>query len=169
MAVDVNEAAVNLHQLVHECEPDTRPLVRSRLRVRDPMEAFEDVWKLVTGDADPGVLNNQLGHAVSHAGADANLASKGVLERIREESENDLLPQVAVELHERIIRSMGVDDERQSRLLDCRPEGRCNVRHEARKVGQLEGRLHASGLDAREVEDHVHELEQSHGVAMNES
>ena len=58
---------VQLHQLLHEGEPDAGPFVRPRARALDAVEPIVEVRDVLGGDPDAGVLDAQDGGAVGGA------------------------------------------------------------------------------------------------------
>jgi hypothetical protein len=146
-AVDVHRTAVQVDQLVHEREPDSRPLVAAAARPLDAMESLEDV--LVLGDARAGVAHGELCASVTPAQANRDLALERELERVRHEVEDDLLPVRAIDV-DSLGKRRAVHDELQPGRLDERREGRGDAaRFEASReiVDQLGASL---GDDARE-------------------
>ena len=99
LALDANCATVQLDQLVHECEPDPRTLLRAAARALDPMKALEQPRQLLRCDANPAVGNPQLDPGVvwaAHGDPHAPLESE--LEGVGEEVEHHLFPHVAVDV-----------------------------------------------------------------------
>ena len=86
------------------------------------------------------------------------------LEGVREQVEHDLLPHLRIDV-DRLRQRRAGRRRAQPGALDRRPERAREVRRERRQIGRLERRLRASGLDAREIEQRVHELQQPEHVA----
>ena len=61
-----------------------------------------------------------------------------------------------------------VHDELQAGALERRPKVARQVRREGREIGLLVDRFDSTGLDAREVEQRVDELQEAQGVSMQE-
>jgi hypothetical protein len=59
-----------------------------------------------------------------------------------------------------------VDDELEARLFDRRSKHARELRRETREVGRLEIGVDAARLDPREIEQRVHEPQESQGIAM---
>ena len=96
---------------------------------------------------------------------DRDASVERVLERVREQVEDDLLPHLVVD-EERLGQRLAVDDELEAGLLDRRPEEAREVGGVGRQVGRHVARVHAPGLDAREVQQRIHEPQQPHAVAV---
>ena len=171
LAVDRRRAAVQLDQLLHQRQPDAGALVRAAARALDAVEALEHARQLVGRDADAGVA-----HAAARRGRRPRAAgrrcvpSKRELERVGEQVEDDLLPHVAVD----------VDRLGQRRAVDDRDASPARSTARAEHAGQIGGErargrparsaaLDAAGLDAREVEQRVDQLQQPQPVAVDDS
>ena len=121
------------------------------------------------GDADPGVAHARARPDVGRAprSSTRDRALERELERVRQQIEDDLLPHLAIDVDRRA--SAGGQS-----TTSCRPARSIADRNTlarsavsaARSVGSNVA-LDASRLDAREVEQRVHELEQAQRVAMN--
>ena len=87
------------------------------------------------------------------------------LEGVRDEIHHDLLPHLAIDV-DGLRERRAIDDEAQPGPLDRRAEHAGKIGGERGEVGRLVVGLHAAGLDAREVEQSVHQLQQPQPVAM---
>ena len=96
---------------------------------------------------------------------DRDASLERVLERVREQVEDDLLPHLVVDV-ERLGQRLAVDHQLELRLLDRRAEEAREVGGVGRQIGRHVARVHAPGLDAREVQQRVHEPQQAHAVAV---
>ena len=99
---------------------------------------------------------------------DPDLPLERELERVREQVENDLLPHVAID-EDRLVERLDAELEPQAGVLDRRPEGARQIAGQGGEIGGLVGGLEAPGLDAREVEQRVDQLEQPQPVAVHET
>ena len=166
LARDLDRSIVETDQLLNQRQTDSTPLVRSRPNLRDAIESLEEIRNLVRRNADSRVANNQLG--VRRVGPQRyrDLSFEGVLERIRDEVEDDLLPHLAVHVHG-LTDGRRVDDEGETRRVDCRLEVRRELPRRLRQIGLFVEHLDAPRLDAGEVEKGVHEPLQPQRVAVN--
>ena len=137
-----------------------------RPRAAHPVEALEQVGQLVGGDAGPGVADGQLRRTAGAANADLDRPVESELEGVGKEVEDDLFPHVAVHVN-RLGQRGAVHDQAQARPLHGGAEKGGQLGREGGQVGRLVGRLDAAGLDAREVEQRVDQLEQAEAVAVN--
>ena len=155
------------HQLLHEREADARPLVGAPARPLDAEEALEAVRELVRGDAAPGVAHVEPRVVPVVAPRDDDLALQGELERVGDEVEHDLLPHVRVDVR-RLAEGVALHPQREAGLVGGGAEDAREVGGVGRDVDGAEARMHAPGLDAREVEHRVDQLEQAQAVAVDE-
>ncbi len=165
LALDFHRAAVQPRQLLHEREADAAALEGPGAGVLDAVEPLEEVRQLLGGDARPGVAHGQPDAAALAPQPDLDFALEGELEGVREQVEDDLLPHLAVHV-DRLAERRAVHDEPQPGALDGRTEDAAEVRRERGQVGGLVRRLDASGLEAREVQERVDQLQQAQGVAV---
>ena len=136
----------------------------------DAVEALEQMGQLVGGNAAAGVAHrdSRRGVAVGRRMLDRDLALERELERVRDQIEDDLLPHVAVDV-DRLAAAAG-----NRRPGAARPSRRRNGscwrvrRSSAARSTRLKDGLDASGLDAREIEQRVDELEQPQAVAVGD-
>ena len=123
---------------------------------------------LVGGDAGPGVADGAAPpNRRRRERETAIVALEGELEGVGEEVEDDLLPHVAVDV-DRLGQRRAVHDQLQPRPLHGGAENGGQLGREGGQVGRLVGRLDAAGLDAREVEQRVDQLEQAQAVAVDD-
>ena len=102
-----------------------------------------------------------------HSSADADAAFERELERIREQVEDDLLPHVAVHV-DRLRQRIALDHERQPGFLDRRSEDAGELGGERREIRGFVAGVDASGLDAREIQQRVDQLQQPLPVPMGD-
>ena len=88
------------------------------------------------------------------------------LERVREQVEDDLLPHLAVDVAAARAAASQSTDQLEPGLLDRRAEQAREIGGERGEIGRLVARLHAARLDAREVEQRVHQPQQPQAVAV---
>src|SRR5262245_15550267 len=88
LAVDGDAAAVELHELAHEGEPDPGPFVRPSFRPAHAMEALEDVRELVVRDPDARVPDREPDLPVLLRERDRDATLERELEGVREEVED---------------------------------------------------------------------------------
>src|SRR5204863_6750482 len=121
----------------------------------------EQGWQLVRRDAGAGVLHGELDAIMVHvADGDDDLTIERELESVGNEIENDRFPHFAID-KDRLRQPRTSDDEAQPGGLAQRAEIARKLTGELGKVGRLEAGLRAAGLDAREIEQAVHQLEQA--------
>ena len=104
---------------------------------------------------------------VIHRSAHGDRPLERELEGVREQVEDDLLPHVAIDV-DGLGQRRAVDDEREPGALDRRAKAAREVDGERGEVDRLVDGLDAAGLDARELEQRVDELEQAQRVALEE-
>ena len=149
---------------VRKANPGT--FVGPRRGVAHAVEALEDMRKLIGGDSGSAVFHLQLGVSALDAQRDPNAPAKGELRRVRKEIEDDLFPHVAV-YEGGLARRHALDVERQTGPLDRGPKRAREIHRQRGEVGCLERRFHSTCLDPSEVEQGVHELQQSKLVPVN--
>jgi hypothetical protein len=159
----VDRALVQLDELADEREPDAGALVRARPRGRDAVEAVEDARHLVVRDPGAGVADLEHRAIVVLAQADRDLPGERELQRVRDKVEDDLLPRGPVDVHR--VDRRAVHEVAQPGLLDARPERARDLLGQPAEVGGLVPGLEPPLLDAREVEQRVHEPQQPRAVA----
>ena len=165
LAVDRDAAAMKTGQFLHEREADARAFVRAGSRVLDAVEALEDAGEIGVGNADARVRDAQP-HAIAvRLQLDANLALERELEGVRQQIQDDLLPHVPIHVHRSRDR-IAVDHERDARFLDGRSKDARELGGQHREVRGLIVGVDASGFDAGEVQQRVHEPQQSHRIAV---
>ena len=151
LAHDLDRSTVETDQLLNQRQTNSAPLVRTRARVRDAVESFEETRNLVRRNADAGIANDELGVCRVGAQRYRDLSFERVLERVGDEVENDLLPHLPVHVH-RLSDGRSVDGECETRRVDGRLEVRRELPRRLRQIGLLVQRLGAPRLDAGEVE-----------------
>lgn len=90
-------SSVHPNELPDQCEADARSFVGPPCRARHAMEALEDTGKLALGYADAAIgdFEDHRFRALADSNRDTPLVGK--FERVREQIENELLRQVAVD------------------------------------------------------------------------
>ena len=164
-AHDLHRAPVELDQFVHQGQADARSLLRAAPRVLHPMEALEDMGDLLRRNADTRIADGELHDFADRPQDHRDLAREGVLERVREEIQDELLPHLTVDV-DGLGQRRAMHDEREPGTLAGRAEVAGQVPRHLRQVGRLVHSLDATGLDPREVEERVHELLQPEAVAL---
>ena len=150
---------MQLHELLHQGEADARPLVRPAARPLDPVESLEDAGQFLGRDAGPGVADGQLRRDAGGSEADGDRPLEGELEGVGGEVQDDLLPHVTVHVN-RLRQRWAVHDQTQPGLLAGGAEVAGQLRCQRRQVGRLVNRLHPAGLDPREVQEGVDQLQE---------
>ena len=168
LALHRDRAAVQLHQFLHQRQADAAALVGAAARAFDAVETLEQtaaapspgmpvpVSRTVSFDASPSVAQRHV-----------DLTLEGELEGVGEQVEDDLLPHVAVDI-DRLGQRRAVDDEPQPGPLDGRAEDARQFGGQGRQIGRLVSRLDAAGLDAREIQQRVDQLQQAQPVAVGD-
>ena len=166
LAGDPDGAAVQPDELLDQRQPDAGPLEGAAALTLDAMKPFEDPIELVRRNAHSGVFDDKLDGAVRcRSELDPDLALEGELERVGEKIEDELFPHVPVDV-DGLVEGGAGDDEPQSGLVHGRAEVGGELGRESRQIRRLVARLYAPGLDAREVQQHVDELQEPQRVAM---
>ena len=158
-------ATVNCRELADEREPDTGALVCPGAVLLHAVEALEHARQLRRRNADAGVGHPQNGVPVLPRERDSNLALERELQGVGEQVEDDLFPHVAIDM-DRLGQRRTLHHELEARLVGRGAKHAGEVGGERRQVGGLEAGIHAPRLEAREIEQRVHELEQPKAVAM---
>ena len=153
----LDRAAVQLHELLHEREADAGALVRAALRRSTRWKRSKRRGSSVAECRRRCRSTSSTRRAaLARAGARVDAAVERELERVRQEVEDDLLPHLAVD-DDGSSQRRAVDREREPGPLDRRAERARELARQRREIGRLVARLHAAGLDAREVEQRVDE------------
>src|SRR3984957_9266974 len=96
-ACDIDRSAMQVHQFLHEREPDAGAFEGPALLSLDPMEALEKARQFMFGNADAGITHAEFDGLAVSADRDNNFAFEGELEGVGKKIENNLLPHVAIE------------------------------------------------------------------------
>ena len=160
-------AAVELDQLLCQRESDARSLVRAPLRAAHTVKPIEHVRQLVLGDADAGVTDLDRGGVAGRPDGHDDLALEGELQGIREQIQDDLLPQVSIDV-DRLRERPALHAERQPRALDRRAEDTREIGGHRRQIDRLVHRFDPTGLDPRELQQSIDESHQSHRVPVGD-
>ncbi len=160
-------AAMQLDELLHQRQANPGAFVAAALRALDTVEAIEDARQFLFGNAGTGIGNRHQHSAVDLAHRHGDAAGKRELESVGDEVEDDLFPHLAIDVH-RNWQGRAVDDELEASLLHRGAERAGEIGGEGCEIDRLESGTHASGFDAREVEQCVDELEETLAVAMRD-
>ncbi len=134
------------NEIVNERESDAGAFVRTRPGAYDPMKALEDVRQLLLRNPSTGVADRDLDVIVAPPNRDADRALERELERVRQQVEHDLLPQVVVD-EDGFGQRFAVDLEPEAGALDRRSERAGQKGGQRRDVGRFVGRLKAACFD----------------------
>ena len=85
-------------------------------------------------------------------------------ERVGDEIEDDLLPHLAIDV-DRFADLLAGHGVGQAGGLDRRSERAREIGRQRRDIERFEAHAHAAGFDAREIEQRVHQFQQSQTVA----
>ncbi len=163
-----DRAAVQSDQRVDEREADAGALVRARPGSLDAMKALEEPRQLVVGDAHPGVFDHDLGVVAGRVQRDADAALERELEGVRQQVRDDLLPHSPVD-EDRTGKVLDARDvEREPRAGHRRAEHARELACGHGQIGRDVVRLDPPGLDARKIEQRVHQLAEPQGASMRE-
>ena len=111
LARDLDRAAVQLHELLHERQADAGALVRAPVRRFDAVKALEQARQLLLGDADTRVSDLEHCVAIVSPQSHGHRPGERELERVREKVQHDLLPHLAIDV-DRLAELAAVDDKR---------------------------------------------------------
>src|ERR671919_127766 len=81
-ACNSNDTAVQFHQLLDQCQSDTRTLVTAATRAFDAMKTFEQVGQLQLGNPNARIPYFELNIPIRFSQCDSDLAIKCKLESI---------------------------------------------------------------------------------------
>src|SRR5579883_2852377 len=99
LALHGDRAAVTPDEFVHHCEPDSRALLGATQGAFHTMEPIEDPRELLRGNPDSGIAYVQEGAFRLPVKAHGDTPTKGELECVRQEIEDDLLPHLPIDVH----------------------------------------------------------------------
>ena len=157
-ALHPDAATVQFDQFLNEGQSNSRAFMCPGGRALDAMKALEHLLALVVGNSHAGVADLQFHGAVHKLQRDRHLALERELESVGEKIQHDLLPHAAID--EDSVRDwLAFHGVLQAGAVHCRAEHAGDVRREAGQIRRLINRLHASGLETREIQERVHELE----------
>ena len=157
---------MQLDEFLHQGQADAAALVRSPLGVLDAVEALEQPRHFMGGNAGACIAHDEFGGAARLTQRDGDLAFEGELEGVGQQVEDDLFPHRAVHEH-RLAQARAIDAQFQPGLLAGRAEVAGQIGGEFGKVDWLEGGADATGLDARELQQAVHQPLQAQAVAVH--
>src|SRR5216684_6303510 len=147
LTLHTHRPTVRPNQLLHEGQTNPRALVRARPRSLYSVKTLKQSRQLGFGDADARVGDREF-HAVATPGErGTNPTIKGVLEGVREEVEDDLLPHIFVD-EDALGQWWTVQSQRQVGLFDRRAEAAHQFRGIGVQIGRFIARLDTAGLDA---------------------
>ena len=149
-----------------QCEADARPLVGPPRCALHSIEALEDTRQVLLVDAGPCVANEKPRDARIGLDADGDLPFEGELKGVGDEIEDDLLPHLPVD-ENRLGDGAAIQGELQTASLHERTKGAGDLRREGADVGRRVGRSNPPGLEAAELHERVHQLEQAKRVAVD--
>ena len=111
------------------------------------------------GNAHPGIrhFEHDVGCLAPQAHGDG--AVERELKGVREQVEYDFLPHLPIEKH-RLIDRLAIDLECESGGFDRRTEIARKIASKHRRIDGFKRGLQPAGLDAREVEQRVHQLQE---------
>src|SRR5215467_4370483 len=165
-ALRPDAAAVELDEFLADRQPEARAAGAAGDWIVELLERLEEPRQVVFADPDAGVGHTQpdgvrLGHDT-----DQHPALRGELNRVRQQIEHDLLDLRAVrrqrrELERHVLLDLELLAARQwHRRLDA-------LVHQLVQVDLLGEHLELAGLDAREVEDPVDELQEMRAAVVD--
>ena len=167
LARDFDAAAVQLHELLHQCQADAGAFVAAATAVLQAVEALEHARERILGNAHAGVGHLQPQAVAQRVDRNHDLACERVLERVGEQVEHDLLPHVAVDPGPDGLGRHG-HAQAEACALAGGAEAAREVGRQVGHVGLLVAGVDAAGLDAGEVEQGVHELVQPLAIALHD-
>src|SRR5688572_19566793 len=97
-ACDRDLTAVKLDHFRDERQTNAGALMRTGSRTFDPMETVEHVRQVRGRDSNAGISNDQLEVTIDNAQRHGDAALARELQRVREQVEDDLLPEVSVDI-----------------------------------------------------------------------
>ena len=159
--------AVQGGQLLDQRQPDAGALAGAGGGPGDPVEALEQVRQLVGDDADAGVADGEPEAGLVGGQGHVDAADEGVLHRVGEQVDDDLLPHARVDVG-RPGHRRAVHGEPQPRPLGGGAEDPGELGGEGRDVGLHAHRVRPSRLDAGEVEQVVDQALQTPAVAQGQ-
>ena len=158
---------MNPGQLLHQGQANARAFVGTGATVLDAVEPLEHARQVGLGDADAGIGDAKLDAVAERSQLHGNPPFERELERVRQQIQDDLFPHLPVHVHG-LRQGIAVDDELEARLFDGRSKHARELRGERREVGRFEIGVDAARLDPGEIEQRVHEPQQSQGIAMRD-
>ncbi len=117
-------------------------------------------------DAGPGVAHGQAGAISASFKSHFDFALEGELEGIGKKIQDDLLPHIVVHA-DRLAQVIDLDLEAQTGLFDGGSKDARQVRRQARQIREAVGGIDPAGLDAREVEQGVHQLQKPPRISVD--
>jgi hypothetical protein len=133
-------------EFLDQGQPDPGPLMSAPVGPLDAMESLEEVGQLIGRDADPGILHAEFERISIRMEGDRDSSRLRVLECIRQQVQDDLLPHVAVDVGG-LGRGRAIDDELHAGPLDGRAEDARQIGRQGGQVRRLVDRLDAARLD----------------------
>src|SRR5581483_3072074 len=142
-ALSSDRAAMHLHQLANQCEPDPAAFVASSGGAFDTAEALEKVRHVGFGNAGTGVADGHPRMAVRSGHRNANLTVEGGFQRVGKKVEHDLLPHLTIDI-DRLRQWRAIHDQLEARTLHGRTKDAGDMHCELRQVGGFIGSLRAA-------------------------
>src|SRR5258708_39728643 len=115
MALDAHRAAVRRNQLLHQSEPDSSSLMRSRFCTLYTMEALEQARQLRFWDANARVSYRKLGVITAPPEGNSDAALESMLEGVGDEVEHNFLPHLRIDV-DRLRQRLAVNRQGQAGL-----------------------------------------------------
>ena len=123
------------------------------------MKPLEQPRNFVGGDPDTGVGDDNDGPVTFSAHPHRYCAVEGEFQRVRQQVEQDLLPQVRIDI-DRLVQRRAVHHQRQPSPLDGGPEDAGKLGSQHTEIDRLVTGLGATSLDSGKVQQRVDQLAQ---------
>jgi hypothetical protein len=164
----VDAPPVQPHQFLDHGQADAAAFDGPPDSSRHTVEPLEQARQFLGGNADARIADGQHHLAGIEPGQlDRDGARVRVLERIRQQVQHHRFPHLAIHRHGRWQRG-AIDLQPHAGRFHGRAEQRGQVGGKGRQVGRLRRHLHAPGLDARKIQQRIHQLQQPLAIAMGD-
>ena len=167
LALGADGSAMQLDQFVNESEADATAFVRPAANVFDAMETLEHARQFLLGNADAGIANAQFDVIADLVQRNRDRTFEGELESVRNQIEDNLLPHGAVDEH-RVGEGRAVQLKLQPSLFGRGTKHAGELDRKRGKVGGLIGGLHPARLDARKIEQRIHQAQEASSIPIDE-
>jgi hypothetical protein len=156
-------------QFLDQREANASAFVRAAVLALDSVKSLEQPGQFFLGNSHSRVLHAQLHAPVAgrFAQRNRNLTFEGVLESVRDQIENDLLPHVAVDKGRRRHR-LAIDHIAQAGLVHRGLKRAGELRGVGGEVNRLVERLNSARLEPREIEQRVDQLQEPQTIAAHQ-